>query len=114
MAPPPWKHFDVQLEVNRAVEQRCDLGAGRLAQRLDRAPPFPNDDALLTVPLDVHHRPNIYRLRALPELVDCDRDRVGQLLVQQLERRLAHELRREEAHGRSEEHTSELQSQSNL
>src|SRR5207247_7003738 len=57
-----------------------------------------SSDLFLAVALDVDHRPNIYRLRALPELVDLDRDRVGQLLMQQLERGLAHELRGEEAH----------------
>src|SRR5437773_6896298 len=89
VAPPFGQHLHVQLEVDAAAEQRGDLGAGRLAERFDRAPPFPNHDALLAVALDVDHRPNIYQLRALPELVDLDRDRVGQLLMQQLERGLA-------------------------
>src|SRR5256885_7062661 len=82
VAPAAWQHLHVQIEIYTAVEQRRDLGAGRCPERFDRAPPLPDDDALLTVPLDVHHRPNIYRLRALPELVDLDRDAVGQLVVQ--------------------------------
>src|SRR5207244_4283881 len=75
-----------------------DLPAGRLPDRLDRAAPFPDHDPLLAGALDVDHGSNIHRLLTLSELVDLDGHTVRQFFVQQLERRLAHELGGEEAH----------------
>src|SRR5206468_11147408 len=96
VAAPFGQDLHVQVEEDPLAEESFDLGAGGRAERFDGAPPFPDHDALLAVPLDVHDRPNIYWLGALPKLVDLAGDAVRQLLVQLLERRLPNELRRKE------------------
>src|SRR5881396_3751917 len=98
LAPPLGQHLRVQLEEHARPEQRFDLPAGRLPDRLDGAAPFPDHDSLLAGALDIDHGSNIHRLLTFSELVDLDGHAVGQLFVQQLERRLAHEFGGEEAH----------------
>ena len=83
----------MQIEEHApASQQRLDLGARRGAEGLDGAATLADYDPLLAFPLDVQHRPNIYRLGALPELIDLARDAVRQLFMQLLERRLANEF----------------------
>src|SRR6266550_7440912 len=92
VAPPPREYFDVEVEVHLLADERLDLGARRLPQRLDGAPAFADDDALLAVALYEQGGANIHRARGLAEFFDRARDAVRKFLV------------------RSEEHTSELQS----
>ncbi len=87
----------MQIQKYALAEERLDLGARRGAEGLNGAATLADDDPFLAVAFDVQHGPNIYRLGALPELVDLGRDAVGQLFMQLLERRLANEFGREEA-----------------
>ena len=57
-----------------------------------------DENAFLTVALDVQHRPNVHGRSVLPELVDLAGDAVGDLVAELLQRRFAHQLRYEEAH----------------
>src|SRR5436309_316758 len=88
----------MQVEEDALAEQRLDLGARRCAEGFDGAAALADDDPFLAFAFDVEHGPNIYRLRALPELIDLTGHAVGELFMQLLERRLPNELRREEAH----------------
>src|SRR5213592_1436656 len=88
----------MQVEEDALAEQRLDLGARRCAEGFDGAAALADDDPFLAFAFDVEHGPNIYRLRALPELIDLAGDAVGQLFVQLLEGGFANELRRKKAH----------------
>src|SRR3989442_2785982 len=88
----------MQVEEHAVAEQRLDLGARRGAEGFDGSAALADDDPFLAFAFDVEHRPNIYRLGALPELIDLTRDTVGQLFMQLLEGGFANELRRKEAH----------------
>src|SRR5438874_13806204 len=87
----------MQVEEHALAEQRLDLGARRGSEGLDGSAALADDDPFLAVAFDVEHGPNIYRLGALPELIDLAGDAVGQLFMQLLERRFPNELRREGA-----------------
>src|SRR3989441_10664079 len=88
----------MQVEEHALAEQRLDLGARRGAEGFDGWAALADDDPFLAFAFDVEHRPNIYRLGALPELIDLTRGAVGQLFMQLLEGGFANELRRKEAH----------------
>ena len=88
----------MQVEKDTLVEERLDLRARRGTEGFDGAAALADDDSLLAVALDVQHRPNIYRLRALSELIDFAGHAIGELFMEQLERRFTNEFRREEAH----------------
>src|SRR5439155_1130096 len=87
-----------QVKNHAPAEKRLDLGARRGAEGFDGSAALADDDPFLAVAFDVEHRPNIYRLGALPELIDLTRDAVGQLFMQLLEGGFANEFRRKEAH----------------
>jgi len=97
VAPPLGRTFTCSRgkRVGRAAPH---LSARRCAERFDGTAALADDDPFLAFAFDVEHGPNIYRLRALPKLIDLTGDAVRELFMQLLERRFPNELRREEAH----------------
>src|SRR5213075_3000976 len=87
----------MQIQKHALPQQRLDLGARRCAERLDGATALANDDAFLTVALDVQYGPNIYRLGTLPKLIDFTRHTIGQLFMKLFERRFTDEFRQRTA-----------------
>jgi len=86
-----------QVQVHGAADEPLDFPA-RDAADLTNAPALLADqDPLLALAFDVQNGPNVHGRPLLAELLDLAREAVGHLLVELLERRLAHELAGEEA-----------------
>src|ERR1035437_2067891 len=103
VAAPVGKHLHVQVEIDRRSDERLDLDARSRADGLDARSAGADEDAFLTVALDVQHRPNVHRGAGLPVLLDLAGDAVRHFILELLERGLADHLGREDAHVQSAE-----------
>src|SRR5688572_2761159 len=97
VASPIGEDFHAQIEVDRSADEALDLLAGDASDLADARSFGPDENPLLTLPLDVQDRSDEDRGRGLPELLDLARDTVRDLVVELLERRFPDELRGEEA-----------------
>src|SRR5262249_35213402 len=90
-----------ELQVRRHAKEVRDLRAGAGPDCLHHPAALPHHDALLRVALDVDGRvdDDVLLRRALGPALDGDRDRVGELVLEEEERLLAHELGGEEPLG---------------
>src|SRR5690606_11847422 len=96
---PVRQDFHPQIQIHRLTDKSLDLLAGYAAELANLGSPVPDEDSLLAFALDVDDCPNVPRLPIFAELLDLAGDAVGNLLVELLERGLAHQLGDEEAGG---------------
>src|SRR5437667_2212921 len=67
---PVRQHFDPEVEIHRAADERLHLLSRHAADRPDTRAFRTDEDALLAVALDVEHRTNVHRHGVLPKLLD--------------------------------------------
>src|SRR5690606_7712090 len=96
---PVRQRLDPEVEVHALPEERLDLLPRPRSQALDARTASPDQDLLLTLPLDVDRRTDVDRVRRLTVFLDTHRGRVRHLLLVLLEDRLADQLRHEEPDG---------------
>src|ERR1035437_5129314 len=98
VAAPVGKHLHVQVEIDRRSDERFDLDARSRADGLDARSAGADENAFLTVALDVQHCPNVHRRTRLPVLLYFTGDAVGHFILELFERGFADHFGREEAH----------------
>src|ERR1035437_699648 len=98
VAAPVGKHLHVEIEIDRRPDERLDLAPSTRSDGLDARSAGADEDAFLTVALDMQHRPNVHRGARLPVLLYLTGDAVGHFILELFERGLADHLGREEAH----------------
>src|ERR1019366_1741399 len=98
VAAPVGEHFHVEIEIDGRSDERLDLAARPRADGLDARSAGADENAFLTVALNVQHRSNVHRGTRLAKFLYFARDAVRDFILELLERRLADHLCREKAH----------------
>src|ERR1044071_8463037 len=79
------QHLNVGLQVHAAPQQLLDPLARVFAECFERVPTRADQDAFLRLALDEERRPNVHGIGGFPELLDLGGERIGQLVLEQLE-----------------------------
>src|SRR6185437_2196047 len=89
---PILQYFDPKFEVHVCADESFNLLASSRAKQLDGLPLLADEYSLLTVALDVDHRPNVDGRAVLAKILDLTRNTVWNFRAKLLECRLSDEL----------------------